>query len=300
MDQPVLHTPYVSSNAVGTARPFTIGLSKLEPRDWIEVDDLLGVYLAEKDRVTAAFADRVFMAEPDSAKAQAELLKLLAEHLPARFPQIYRRVGQSIEILPLGRSVALDGPNTPPLQIAAGLVQEDLVLMRGGEAGWRLGAGSLSFPSSWRLTEKFGKVMHDIHAPVPGFGEGSRNAQLIDRMFDNLRPDHSVLRWNWGIYEDAALYHPASSEDMRRFGDEADIFIRVERQTLRKLPVSGDIVFSIRIHLNALTLLAQQPNGGELAAGLGEQIGALSDTELAYKGLLDGRDRLLALLAAIR
>jgi hypothetical protein len=44
-----------------------------------------------------------------------------------------------------------------PLKAAALLVQEDLILMRKGEDGWRLAAGSLCFPSSWTLTEKFGR-----------------------------------------------------------------------------------------------------------------------------------------------
>ena len=42
--------------------------------------------------------------------------------------------------------------------------------MRRGEDGWRLAAGSLCFPSSWSLDEKFGRPLQEIHAPVPGFG----------------------------------------------------------------------------------------------------------------------------------
>ncbi len=42
--------------------------------------------------------------------------------------------------------------------------------MRRGEEGWRLAVGALCFPSSWQLTEKFGKPMSGIHEPVPGFG----------------------------------------------------------------------------------------------------------------------------------
>ena len=291
-----VHTPYDSSS-----RPFTIGLSKLDLHDWIEVDDHLRAYLDEKDRLAATVPERIFVAEPGSETSQAEVLSLLAQHLPARFPGIYQHFGTHIDIVPAFRRVVLDTP-LPPLLTAAGLVQEDLILMRKGEDGWRLGAGSLAFPSAWRLLEKFGKPMHEIHAPVPGFSQGTRNADLIARMFDNLSPANPVLRWNWGIYEDAELYHPGSGNGMRRFGetvDAAGIFIRVERQTLRKLPVSGDILFTIRIHLNPLSLLAQQPNRQELARGLATQIAALSDAELTYKSLSDERGRLLEQLALI-
>ena len=60
------------------------------------------------------------------------------------------------------------------------------MLMRRGEDGWRLAAASLCFPSSWSLEEKFGRPLQDIHTPVPGFGRGTRTADIIHRIFDNL------------------------------------------------------------------------------------------------------------------
>ncbi len=133
----------------------------------------------------------------------------------------------------------------PPLKAASLLVQEDLILMRRGDNGWRLAAGSLCFPSSWTLTEKFGRPLQEIHRPVPGFGPDTRNNELINRMFDRLH--QPVLRFNWSIQAGDALYHPLSHEGRveraetrpSRFGDadlNAAAFIRVERQTLRKLP----------------------------------------------------------------
>ena len=50
-----------------------------------------------------------------------------------------------------------------------------------------------------------------------------------------------------------------------RFGDveaAARAFIRVERQTLRKLPVTGDILFTIRIHLDPMAAL-REPSGAD-------------------------------------
>jgi hypothetical protein len=195
----------------GSSKLFQIGLKPLDPAEWIDVDEHLPAYLAEKERIGAARPEEVFAAEPGRETAQAEVLALLAAHLPQRFPDVYRRAGNEIEIVPANRRVALDAPGLAPLQIAAGLVQEDLVLLRKGEAGWRLAAASLCFPSSWALREKFGRPMHAIHAPVPGFGEGTRNAQLIERMFDHLRPEMPVLRWNWSLYGDDALFHPESA-----------------------------------------------------------------------------------------
>jgi hypothetical protein len=173
--------------------------------------------------------------------------------------------------------------------------------MRRGETGWRLAAASLSFPSSWRLREKFGRPIHEVHAPVPGFGGGTRNAELIGRMFDNLRPETGMIRWNWSLYGDDALHHPHDSPP-NRFGGGAKaegVFLRVERQTLRKLPASGDIVFTIRIAVDPLAELERHSDRARIAVALVTQLQALDAAQLDYKGLTLERDRLIARLAEI-
>lgn len=290
-----LPTPYD-----GSSRLFQIGIKPLDMADWIDADHKLAAHLAEKTAVFAAYPGETFVAEADTGPAQAELLALLAEHLPARFPQLYRRHGDTIDIVPAGVSIDL-AADLPPLRIAASLVQEDLVLLRRSEAGWRLIAAALAFPSSWVLAEKFGRPMHDIHASVPGFGAGTRPSQLIERMFDNLRPGQPLIRWNWSLYGDDRLYHPDTSGP-RRFGsgERADpVFMRVERQTLRRLPDSGDIVFTIRIHVDPLEALQQRPDAATVAAALAGQLLALDAAQLDYKGLTLERDRLLARLAEV-
>ena len=195
------HTPYD-----GLSKLFTIGLKPLDLADWIEVDGNLPVHLAEKRRLYAEIPDKVFVEQPDTRAAQQEVLDLLTGHLPARCPDIYTPAGETLAIDGAPVS-ALAPPLDAPLVSASLLVQEDLILMRKGEDGWRLAAGSLCFPSSWVLTEKFGKPLHRIHDPVPGFGEGSRPDALINRMFDGLQ-GQAVERFNWSVQDGDALYHP--------------------------------------------------------------------------------------------
>jgi dimethylamine monooxygenase subunit A len=275
-------------------RPFAIGIKPLDFSEWIDADGHLGSYLAEKARLWESHRNEVFAAEADTLPPQSELLALLAEYLPSRFPDHYQRDGDTIRVA--GRRIALDGPE-PPLAIAASLVQEDLVLMRRGAEHWRLGAASLCFPSAWLLAEKFGKPMHQVHAPVPGFAEGTRNAAMIERMFDNLRTEAGMIRWNWSIFGDDRLFHPDSHATGPRFGEGASsAFFRLERQTFRKLPVSGAIVFSVRIYIDPLDAIARLPEGPGLAATLSEQLAALTPEQADYKGLLAERDVLLARL----
>jgi len=291
-----VHTPYD-----GSAQPFTIGLQQLDLTNWIEIDGNLPAYLAEKQRLFALHADRILVEEPGTRDGQKEVLDLLSTHLVEYYPDIYSRDGDNIKIAGWDKPVSLGETDTPYLHRAAGLVQEDLVLMRKDDArGWHLAAASLSFPSSWTLLEKFGRSMDDIHAPVPDFGAGTRNAGLITRMFDNLRPDRSVQRMNWSLQPDGNLYHPlASHQKGARYADEdiaAQSYVRVERQTLRKLPVSGDILFTIRIYLDPISALKKHPESRNLAEAFARQLEALNPAQLHYKGIMTIRDRLIEAL----
>jgi dimethylamine monooxygenase subunit A len=194
--------------------------------------------------------------------------------------------------------------NNNALATAGLLLQEDLVIMGRSPEGWRLAAASLCFPSAWNLHEKLGRLMHEVHGPVPGFNKNTRNAGLIERMFDNLRVEQPVMRWNWTLFGEATLHMPTSEGRMiRRFGDgpvAEHVFMRLERQTLRKLPRSGEILFTIRTHIDPMDILQHHKDGQRLASAIAEQVAALSPDELQYKGLLNERERLLARLNQLR
>lgn len=293
------HTPYD-----GSAKPFTIGLGPLDLHDWMEIDDRLPDYLAQKEALIGSRRAVVFRAAPGAAAAQAETLALILEHLPRRYPDIYRRDGSLMHIVPAGMAVDL-ASDEPPLLTAGRLVQEDLVLMirpEGGE-GWVLGAASLCFPSSWSLEEKFGQTMEVIHGAIPGFGPGTRNAVLIDRMFSNLRPELPVQRVNWSLDSEEDLHHPKAKTDRIRlpFLDPGfdNTFIRVERQTLRRLPETGAVLFTIKVYVDPVAALLHHGKGSELAEGLAGQIAALDEAQLAYKGMAGRREALVGLLKRV-
>lgn len=294
MKQPA-YTPYD-----GSARLFTIGLGPLDPARWIEPDGDLERYLLEKDRLIADCRDIVFVEEVGTREAQREVLELLAGHIMAQHPSLYRREGSTI--VAGTRTVHLDTADAP-LVTAGALVQDDLVLMRRDDSGWRLVAGYVAFPSSWSLPEKFGRRMEDIHAPVPDFGEGTRNALLINRMFDNLKVEQPVFRFNWSINPDADLHYPASKAHGALPEGHAlsleTTFARVERQTLRKLPVSGDILFTIRIYTDPLAALRTLPEARRIATVFADQLEALNLPQATYKGLAAKRAALVAELRAV-
>ncbi|MCR6635433.1 DUF3445 domain-containing protein [Devosia sp.] len=281
-------------------RLFQIATKPLDLSDWLDPDADMAAQLAEKARLHQTHFSEIFAELPESRPAQAELLSMLANYLPERFPDLWQKRDDALLVVPTGEMVELSGI---PLLQAAKLVQDDLLILSRAEPGWRLVAASLNFPSSWVLSEKIGKVLDAIHGPVPGFGPETRPAQLMARMFDALRPETPVIRWNWSLYGDRRLFHPdVSGPDKPRFGtgDEADpVLLRIERQTLRKLPQTGAIVFTIRISLVDLDSFALLPGAKSFAETLHAQLLALTPEQLGYKGLTRERDRVLKRLAGI-
>ena len=247
--------------------PFAIGLRPIEEPDWLRVDGRRQDYIAEKRRLSAEKPDEVFAQVPGSESGQAEALETIEAWLRANAP------------------VALaDMPKENPPLMSAGLALcEDLALMRRTDEGWTLAAGSIHFPSVWRLSEKIGRPMHAIHAPVPGYEAGTRGDGMIERIFDALAPGTIVERGNWSLHVDEALHlprNPSGHEVALARMAPGEVTARRERQTLRKLPRTGDILFTIDVSVAPLSSL----DAAEREA-LSRQLRALDAPQRSYKGL---------------
>ncbi len=135
------------------------------------------------------------------------------------------------------------------LEEAASLVSDDLCILEAKRPGdWRLTAGVLCAPTYWTLPERVGLDLGGLHGPVPG-GD-PKLAARIGRVFTGLQPGVVLERLNWTVQASDKRYTP----DRPGIGGKqpSDLHLRVERQTLRKLPDTGAVVFSIRICLDPL------------------------------------------------
>lgn len=280
------YTPYAKASS------FVIGLSALDPKQWIEPDTDLGDFLDEKARLRETEFDAIFREVDGSEPGQRECLDLLVDHLVADHPDLYRRAGTCLEFA--GRSIDL-AANQPPLLTAGSLIQDDLVILSRRDAGWTVVAGYVAFPSAWSLSEKIGHPMETVHAHVPGFVGGTRNAMMLNRIFDNLQPDLPAVRMNWSIYPEGELYWPPERNEAAKKlpFDPTNNFIRVERQVLRRLPLTGDIVFSIRIYSDPLATLRQLPNPTEVEQALIQRLEDFTPEQLAYKGMAARKSALI-------
>jgi hypothetical protein len=146
-------------------------------------------------------------------------------------------------------------------------------------------AACVCFPTRWILREKLGRTLGEIHRPVDLYDEQLEDP--VDRFVDRLAPGRAVWRANWNLVDDAALFQGYLPDPDRRLDLDAEdvadrVFLRVERQTLRRLERTGAVVFGIRVHQRPLRSLESQP--AELVR-LREAVEALPPASFAYKGV---------------
>jgi hypothetical protein len=80
-DKPDFHTPYD-----GSAPPFAIGLARLDPETWLDIDQRPSKLHRRKTPTDLASRyEDVFVAEPGTEDAQREVYDLIRAHLGDRF-----------------------------------------------------------------------------------------------------------------------------------------------------------------------------------------------------------------------
>jgi hypothetical protein len=148
------------------------------------------------------------------------------------------------------------------LEQAARAVWEDLCLLTRESEGapFRLTGAAVAFPTDWRLADKIGRPLLAVHEPIHGYAEHLSDA--VDGFLDGLQPGAIFGRTNAFVVASEALRYLPSADAARRFAHvtranagEA-LFVRCERETLRRLPETGAIVFTIGIYRAPLASLS--------------------------------------------
>ena len=306
MKASLLHAPFPPPPDYTPFQPgpfrLSMGLMPLDLKDWIEPDEDLVIELREKERLLSQQHTEVFATLPQAAAGSAEVLELLVDHLPTRFPELYTRDRDQFNNLATGQHWDITQHTLHLLDLAGRLVQEDLCLMQRNAATkvYHLIAASLCFPTRWRLADKIGKRLNTIHAPIPGYEE--QIASTMDKFFDRLKVDKPVWRLNWSLMDDPTLFQPTgqgrtgANTDITAQNAGEKLWLRMERQTLRRLPRTKDILFTIHVHVKPLAQLVTQP---ERAAQLTGAVRALPQPVRLYKSLPPFIDAALAWLDGV-
>jgi hypothetical protein len=234
------------------------GIQPLDPADWLFPQDDFAGQMAERDRLILEHPRWAFATLPEGREAAEELLEAVLADVLSR--EGYAREGDAIR-RPDGVRVALE--DLPPVATAGRLAQEDFLLMLKpeGAAEHVLVAGVLCFPAQWTLAEKIGRPLLRIHKPVPEYpGDLERRVQ---RFFDGVKPGRPLWRANWHFASEPDIVTPArEAEKManyrNRLSPGEDAWLRVERQTVLRLPRTGTAVFGVRTLMSPASALTPE------------------------------------------
>ena len=271
---PVLPNPDQSS-------VLELGLTPCDNSSWLAIDADFAQFHAHKKQQFNTHPDEVFAALPQSQAAQDEFHELVLTYLLTNHTARYSREGSLLREHS-GIEWQLDAPD---LAASSLWIPEDICLLQQLGDEHILTAASVCSPSNWQLKHKIGRNLNVIHDPVPGYETTLQ--QRVNRMLSQMNDQKLILRFNWSIQQGNELcwrpdLYPPDSND--------GLYWRVERQTLRRLPLTRAIVFGIRIYLESFAQLEQRiPGFRQQVANL---IGNLDAEQRAYKGL----DLILTLL----
>jgi dimethylamine monooxygenase subunit A len=269
----------------GKAFRLRIGARSLDPSAWIVLDERTDQELDQKVALLSESPERFaacvsLPSDPLTIAAAAELQGAITTHLRTYEPEHWESASARVDRF-------RGGEELNPLVHAGLLTQEDwcILTQQSPSEPLLLTAGTLCFPNRWRLAEKIGLPMMGIHTAVPQYGEevGAPTNSLLDR----LKPDRPVWRMNWGIADNPALHQPTGHFDpnagSRVLDIGADVVLRIERQTLIRLPNTGAVVFGIRTIVRTLNeVLTSDPTA---ATRMATAIETLPEDMRAYKSL---------------
>lgn len=213
-----------------------LGLNFLDLKDWLERDETFVAQTNLRKSLIRDRRDEVLAVLPGNEDACFELFELVNE------------------IVPLGEKPA---KADEALAALAGAVQEDFVILT-KDGGVRAGAALVCFPSRWKLASKMGRDSNGIHEPVPGFAAIAKQTQAF---LERIATDKPMWRTNWTIHDSEELFCPKAEPhppiENERILNET--YFRCERQTLRRMPRTGQVVFTIRTYVTPIEQVISEP-----------------------------------------
>lgn len=120
---------------------------------------------------------------------------LLGDYLPTRYPTLFSKDDKRFHNRVTGVSLPLLSPEDPiaALRSLGENVEDDMFFLRETQEGHQCTAFVCCCPSGFDPAEKIGKLMKDIHGPVPSY---EKIGPSMERYFSRLEVGKTVSRVN--------------------------------------------------------------------------------------------------------
>lgn len=177
------------------------GLKNAAPSELIVMDSNYLDRLTIRRDIIAKHGSSVHGHVPEGITPVAELRSyLLGRYLPARFPTMFALSdkGESLKNQVTGRTcpTAPSGDADADLGVIAEFIEDDIFLLVQTPRGHRCVAFLCCFPAGFDPSEKLGKVLEEIHAPVPSYGKIGGS---MERFFARVKVGEPVKRMNVSV-----------------------------------------------------------------------------------------------------
>ncbi len=215
---------------------------------------------------------------PHMQAAEWDTLELIMESLAADYPDDFQLVRDGKQWTWTNRPLGLSGsfvfgdPHSlpcGPFEYITRQAQGDFTLQDQRDDNLYVDGGMVTTQADWSLEFNVGMTFHEWHGPVPlahDLGVFDRALQFLMR----IQQGKPVRRLNWTMTVNPRLdtspeNYPIWGPDRATITPEnvADkLFLRVELQTLFRLPRSNAILFGVRAYLTSIGDVARVPKWG--------------------------------------
>lgn len=282
--------------------PHVLGKAGTIYESLIDVDEH---YLAEMhDRALVLKEDPLrCQALPHMMLAQWDTLELLMEQQAAGYPEHFTLIRNGDQWRWINRPMGIDDtftfgdPSTlpyPPMEYITRQAQGDFAIVDQRQDNLWMDAGMVTTQADWSLDFDIGMNFMEWHGPVPL----AHQIGVFDRALKfllNLQQGKPTRRFNWTMTINPRL--DTSPENYPKWGTDrttvtpdnvgSKVHLRVELQSLWRLPRSNAILFVIRCYLISMDELVTVP---KWARRFPRVLKTLPPELVDYKGLTRFRD----------
>ncbi|KAK2600117.1 hypothetical protein QQS21_005132 [Conoideocrella luteorostrata] len=271
--KPIAYRPFKNMQHVA------MGIKKMPKAEWIRIDQGYLKRLDERNEIMDAYPAESIGSGPIVNPAIEELYEeLMVRFLPKRFPAMFSLTGRTLLNRVTGKIYSVDLRQIDHDTMLRNLgenIEEDFYFMCPDDKGDLCLEGWIAcFPGGFLTTSRKGMSMRAIHQPVPGYEQ--RISKGADKTLARLRGWEFIERFNWSLQTDGPSlfrvdgnnYYPELGQTIPQTEDDVQIdqcYLRVEHQTLVRLPKSQAVIFCVRSYMTTLQEIKEEGNGPLLA-----------------------------------
>ncbi|KEQ97101.1 hypothetical protein AUEXF2481DRAFT_63866 [Aureobasidium subglaciale EXF-2481] len=238
----------------------TMSYKKLEPDWWLELDSTYSTRIQQRQSLYATHGSEILQSLPGSEIACKELMEMCLQFLCSRYPTHFTIDSKALLFHNNILNTITNLREMDPLEVLLNNVPEDFaIVLRNPETGYyNFRAGVICSSLGWSVASKIGKDLKDIHAPIPDYKE-KMEFSMDSRFFAKMPTDKPIQRGSWGLEVGEPLFMPPNDPHAALRNTQnpdhtiSDMNLRVDWQTLRRLPLSGGVVFNFKCLFTPVT-----------------------------------------------